>query len=92
MVVGCGEGVVYLKSLGCPTDIGLQWARPVILVAGKGCGLGVEGGGDIYYFCFFTFIPVPLSFLSLSFISSSIFFVSFLWEMTQNDPQGLTCR
>ena len=35
-VVGCGEGVVYLTSLGRPTDIGLQLAMPAILVAGKG--------------------------------------------------------
>ena len=31
-----------------------------------------------YFFCFFTFIPVPLSSLSLSFISSAISSVSFL--------------
>ena len=43
-----------------------SWARPAILVAGKG-----RGG-------FFTFIPVPLSSLSVSFISSTISSVSFL--------------
>ena len=32
-VVGCGEGVVYLTSPGCPTD-----TRLAILVAGKGRG------------------------------------------------------
>ena len=26
-VVGCGEGVVYLASPGCPTDIGLQLGK-----------------------------------------------------------------
>ena len=26
-VVGCGEGVVYLASLGHPTDIGLQLGK-----------------------------------------------------------------
>ena len=60
-VVGWYEGVVYLTSQGCPTDIGLSWERPAILVVGKG------SGGMLYFFCFFTFIPVPLSYLSLSF-------------------------
>ena len=47
-----------------------------------------------YFFCFFTFIPVPLSSLFLSFISSTVSSISFpfFWEMTQNDPQGLTFR
>ena len=35
-------------------------------------------GGCFYFFCFFTFIPVPLSSLSLSFISSTISSISFL--------------
>ena len=51
-------------------------------------------GKMFYFFSFFTFTPVPLSFLSLSFISSTLFYLvsPSLWEMTQNDPQGLTCR
>ena len=65
-VVGCGEGVVYLTSPGSPTDIGLQLGRLAILVAGKG------RGECFYFFCFFHFIPVPLSSLSISFISSTI--------------------
>ena len=46
------------------------------------------------FFCFFPFIPVPLSAQSLSLISSTISSVSSLpvWEMTQNEPQGLTCH
>ena len=47
-------------------------ARPAILVAGKG------RGESFYFFCFFTFIPVPLSSLSLFFISSTISSISFL--------------
>ena len=35
-------------------------------------------GECLYFFCFFTFIPVPLSTLFLSFISSTISSVSFL--------------
>ena len=47
-----------------------KWARP-ILVAGK-CR-----GECFYFFCFFTFIPVSLSPLSISFISSTISFLPF---------------
>ena len=49
----------------------LSWARPAILVAGKG------KGGMFYFICFFTVIPVPLSSLSLFFISSTISFLPF---------------
>ena len=48
-MVGCGEGFVYLTSSGRLTDIGLQWAMPAILAAGKGRGR-VRGGG-VYFFC-----------------------------------------
>ena len=69
-------------------QLAYSWARPAILVAGKGRDRNV-----FYFFCFFTSIPVPLHSLSLSFISSTIssIFSPFLWERTQNDPQGLTC-
>ena len=59
----CHQGVQLILAY--------SWARPAILVAGKGREV-------IYFFCFFTFIPVPLSSLSLSFISSAISSVSFL--------------
>ena len=49
-----------------------SWARPAILVAGKG------RGGCFYFVCFFAFIPVPLSSLSLSFFSSTFASMSFL--------------
>ena len=41
-------------------------------------GFAITSDGCFYFFCFFTFIPVPLSTLSLSFISSTISSVSFL--------------
>ena len=69
-VVGWCEGVLYLTSPGRPTDIGLQ--------LGKACYPCSRWGGCFYFFCFFTFIPVPLSSLSLSFISSTISFIFFL--------------
>ena len=79
-------------AITSPTDVQLilaySWARPAILVAGKG-----RGGKFFYFFCFFTFIPVPLSSLSLSSLLLSLLSSSpFLWEASENDPQGLTCR
>ena len=82
-VVGCGEGIVYLTSpRGIQLILAYSWAKHTILVAGKGWG------ECFYFFCFFTFIPVPLPSLSVSFY---YLFSPFLWETTQNDPQGLTC-
>ena len=71
-VVGCGKGVVYLASWVVQLILAYSWARPAILVAGKG------GGGSFYFYCFFTFISVPLSSLSLYFISFTISSISFL--------------
>ena len=68
-VVGWCEGIMYLTSLGRPTDTGLQLARPAILVAGKG------RGGCFHFFSFllsFLFLFLPYSSLSsplLSFLS-----------------------
>ena len=68
-VVGWCEGAVYITSPGRPI-LAYSWAMPAVLVAGR-----IEGE-CFYFFCFFSFIPVPLSSLSLSFISS-ISFLSF---------------
>ena len=70
-VVEWCEGVVCLMSLG-QLILAYSLARPAVLVAGK------EEGENFHFFCFFPFIPVPLSSLSLSFISSTIFSVFFL--------------
>ena len=75
-MVRCGESVMCLMSPGHPIDIG--WARPAILVAGKG------RGGMFYFICFFTFIPVPLSSMSLSFIFSTISSISFSHSLGDN--------
>ena len=76
-----------LRLRGIQLILASSWARPAILVAGKGRGV------MFYFFCFFTFIPVPLSSLSLSFISLFhllyYLFSPFLWETAQNDPQRL---
>ena len=61
-----------LRHRGVQLILAYCWARPAILVAGE------SRGGCFYFFCFFTFIPVPLSSLSLPFISSTISSISFL--------------
>ena len=97
-VVGWCEGAVYLTSLGRPTDthhwgvqliLAYSWARPAILVVGK-------GRGGMFLFLLFlhfhscsSFFPVSLFHLLYSLF---YLFSPFLWETTQNDPQGLTCR
>ena len=60
-----------LRHQGVQLILASSWARPAILVVGK-------GGGGCFLFCFFTFIPVPLSSLSLYFISSTISSMPFL--------------
>ena len=67
----------------------LSWARPAILVVGK-------GRGGMFLFLLFlhfhscsSFFPVPLFHLLYS---PFYLFSPFLWETTQNDPQRLTCR
>ena len=80
------------RHRGVQLMLAYSWARPAILVTGEDIGYRVN---VFIFFSFFTFTPVPLSSLSLSFISSTISSVSFLpffWETTQNGPQGLTCR
>ena len=49
-------------------------------------------GGCFYIFCFFTFIHFPFSPVPLLHLLYYLFYLSspFLWEMTKNDPQGLT--
>ena len=68
--------------------------KTVILVASKGIGvLGAGGwGGDVFissiYSLSFLFLFLPCSLFHLIYH----LFSPFLWETTQNDPQGLTCR
>ena len=64
------KGVVYLSPSGHPLILVYSWARPAVLAA------GMEEGQCFYFFCVFTFIHFPLSPLSLSFISSTIYSIS----------------
>ena len=71
---GVAKVSYILHQWGVQLILAGSWARPAILVSGKGKGRG----GMFYFFCFFTFIPVLLSSLSLSFISSTISSIFFL--------------
>ena len=62
-----------LRHCSMQLILAYSWARPAILVVGKG-----REGECFYFVCFSTLIPVSISSVSLSFISSSISFVSFI--------------
>ena len=67
--------------------LGYNWARPTILVACK------DRGGNVFIssVSFLSFLFLFLSCHSLSSPLLSLLSLPSLWEMTQNDPQGLTC-
>ena len=76
-----------LHHWGVQLILAYSWARPAILVVGK-------GRGGMFLFLLFlhflscsSFFPVPLFHLLYSLF---YLFSPFLWETTQNDPQGLT--
>ena len=87
---GWSGGVKVLCILhhwGVQLILAYSWARPAILVVGK-------GRGGMFLFLLFlhfhscsSFFPVPLIHLLYSLF---YLFSPFLWETTQNDPQGLT--
>ena len=77
-----------LHHWGIQLILAYGWARPAILVAGK-------GRGGMFLFLLFlhfhsssSFFPAPLFHLHYYLF---YLFSPFLWETTQNDPQGLTC-
>ena len=86
--LGEAKVLCLLHHWGVQLILTCSWARPAILAAGK--GRGVEGE-CFYFFCFFTVIHFPFSSIPLFHL---LYYLSspFLWETTQNDPQGLTCR
>ena len=66
-----------------------SWAKPAILVAGKGRKGNVIVSSVSLLLFVFLFLPCP----SLSSPLLALLYLSpFLWKMMQNDPQGLTCR
>ena len=86
---GGAKVLCILHHRGVQLILAYSWARPAILVAGK-------GRGGMFLFLLFlhfhsssSFFPVPLFHLLYCLF---YLFSPFLWETTQNDPQGLTCR
>ena len=86
---GGAKVLCILHHWGVQLILAYSWARPAILVVGK-------GRGGMFLFLLFlhfhscsSFFPVPLFHLLYSLFC---LFSPFLWETTQNDPQGLTCR
>ena len=72
---------------GASNMLAYSWARLAILVAGKGRGrMFIFPLFLHFHSCFF---PVPLFHLLYYLF---YLFSPFLWETTQNDPQGLKCR
>ena len=63
---------MYLTSLGRPAVLAYSWARPAILVAGKG------RGGMFLLLLFLHFHSCSSFFPALSFISSTVSSSSFL--------------
>ena len=78
-----------LRHWGVQLILAYSWARPAILVAGK------SRGGMFLFLLFLhfhscsSFFPVPLFHLHYYLF---YLFSPFLWETTQNDPQGLICQ
>ena len=70
---------------GVQLILAYSWARPVILVAGKG------RGGMFLFLLFLPFHSCSSFFPVHLFHFLYYLFSPFLWETTQNDPQGLTC-
>ena len=86
---GGAKVLCILHHRGVQLILAYSWARPAILVVGK-------GRGGMFLFLLFlhfhscsSFFPVPLFHLLYSLF---YLFSPFLWETTQNDPQGLTRR
>ena len=86
---GGAKVLCILHHRGVQLILAYSWARPAILVVGK-------GRGGMFLFLLFlhfhscsSFFPVRLFHLLYSLF---YLFSPFLWETTQNDPQGLACR
>ena len=78
-----------LSHRGVQLILAYSWARPAILVAGKGREVMFLFLLFLHFHSCSSFFPVPLFHL---FCYHFCLFSPFLWETTQNDPQGLMCR
>ena len=86
---GGAKVLCILHHRGVQLILAYSWARPAILVVGKGRGGMFLFLLLLHFHSCSSFFPVPLFHLLYSLFC---LFSPFLWETTQNDPQGLTCR
>ena len=70
---------------GIQLILAYSWARPAILVEGK-------GRRGMFLFLLFLHFHYYSSFFFVPLFNLFYLFSPFLWETTQNDPQRLTCR
>ena len=76
-----------LRHWGIHMILAYSWARPaIVLVASKGRGRMFLFLLFLHFHSFSSFFPVPLFHLLYYLF---YLFSPFLWEMAQNDPQGL---
>ena len=88
-MVGWCEGVCISRHWGVQLILAYSWARPAILVAGKGRGGMFSFHLFLHFHSCSSFFLVPLFHL---FYFLFYLFSPFLWETTQKDPQVLMCR
>ena len=89
----CLQGWLGVAKVSCHRGIQLilaySWARLAILVVGK-------GRGEMFLFLLFLYFHSCSSLFSVPLFHLHYYlfylFSPFLWEMIQNDPQGLTCH
>ena len=86
---GGAKVLCILHHRGVQLILAYSWARPAILVVGKGRGGMFLFPLFLHFHSCSSFFPVPLLHLLYSLF---YLFSPFLWETTQNDPQGLTCH
>ena len=77
-----------LRHQGVQLILAVSWARPAILVAGKGRGESFHFFLVPHFHSCSSFFSVPLFHLLYYLF---YLFSPFRWETAQNDPQGLTC-
>ena len=83
---GVEKVLCILRHRGVQLILAYSWARPAILVAGKGIGVDVFISSVSSLSFLFLFLPCP-SLFNLLYYLFCLFSPS-LWETTQNDPQG----
>ena len=84
--LGVAKVLCILSHWGIQLIVAYSWARPAILVAGKGRGVMFLFLLFLHFHSCSTFFPVLLFHL---FYCLFYFFSPFLWETTQKDSKGL---